>query len=130
MRDIMLIHEGQGVKPEEFRPYVAYIDERGEPKDWFYDAFLFLMFGGAPSGATYIDGATTRADWEHFLNVTFARDRCLDALDQEIEAVAGAWQARPGLPGHPMIIPPPVRRRLATWTAMACRRISRCARIG
>ncbi len=88
MRDIMLIYEGgKAWKPEEFRPYVAYIDERGEPKDWFYDAFLFLMFGGAPSGATYIDGATTRADWEHFLNVTFARDRCLDALDQEIEAV-------------------------------------------
>ncbi len=88
MRDIMLIYEGgKAWKPEEFRPYVAYVDERGEPKDWFYDAFLFLMYGGAPSGATYIDGATNRADWEHFLNVTFARDRCLDALDQEIEAV-------------------------------------------
>jgi hypothetical protein len=96
MRDIMLIYEGgKAWKPEEFRPYVAYIDERGEPKDWFYDAFLFLMFGGAPSGATYIDGATTRADWEHFLNVTFARDRCLDALDQEIEAV-GRRLGKPG----------------------------------
>ena len=103
------------------------------PRTWFYDAFLFLMFGGAPSGATYIDGATTRADWEHFLNVTFARDRRLDALDQEDRGCGPApGQGRPGLPGHPddPLSLLPVRRRLAMWTAMAFRRTSRCARIG
>ena len=88
MRDIMLIYEGGTEwKPEEFRPYVAYVDPDGRPKDWFYDAYLFLMYGGAPSGTTYIDGATNRADWEHFLNTTFAPGRCLSALDAEIEAV-------------------------------------------
>ena len=65
MRDIMLIYGEPGKwKPDDFLPYVAYLDRQGKPRDWFYDAFLFMMFGGAPSGKMYIDGATNRKDWE------------------------------------------------------------------
>lgn len=53
MRDIMLAY----IAPdrwasEDFLPYVAYRDKGagGEPRDWFYDSFLFLMYAGAPSG--------------------------------------------------------------------------------
>ncbi len=85
MRDIMLIYQGDKPwTPAEFYPYVAYLDRQGNPQDWFYDAFLFLMYGGAPSGATYIDGKSDRKDWEYFLDVTFAAGRSLDGLDRAI----------------------------------------------
>ena len=88
MRDIMLIYISDGAwAVENFRPYVAYLDKQagGQPRDWFYDSFLFLMFGGAPSGGAYYNGTATKADWDHYLGLLFSPDRCLVALDACIE---------------------------------------------
>lgn len=90
MRDIMLAY----IAPErwtrdEFLPYVAYLDREkgGAPGDWFYDSFLFLMFGGAPSGGAYYNGTANKADWAHYLDLLFSPDHCLAALDACIEDV-------------------------------------------
>ncbi|MBM4086307.1 MAG: DUF4855 domain-containing protein, partial [Planctomycetes bacterium] len=89
MRDIMLIYGGPGKWTKaDFLPYVAYLDRDGKPRDWFYDAYLFMMYGGAPSGQTYIDGATNKADWEFFIAEEFAADREFAALDAAIAHAA------------------------------------------
>ena len=85
MRDIMLVYANtNGWRQANFLPYVAYVDSAGKPRDWFYDAFLFMMFSGSPSGATYISGATDRRDWEFYLDEEFAPGRELAALDATI----------------------------------------------
>ena len=66
MRDIMLCYMREGQwDPDHFAPYVAYMDRaRGNtPQDWFFDAFLFLMYSGAPSGGAYFDGNANASDW-------------------------------------------------------------------
>ena len=82
MRDIMLIYGEPGKwKKDDFLPYVAYLDPTGKPRDWFYDAYLFMMYGGSPSGTTYIDGPSSKSDWEYFIAEEFAPDREFAALD-------------------------------------------------
>lgn len=105
MRDIMLIYATPGKwGPDEFLPYVAYLDQGGQPRDWFYDAFLFLMYGGAPSGHTYIDGATDRKDWEFYLSEEFAPGREFAALDRTVgEAARLMGRAAPAVPVIAMI---------------------------
>ncbi len=103
MRDIMLVYAEPGHwRPANFLPYVAYVDRTGKPRDWFYDAFLFLMYGGAPSGQAYIDGATNRKDWEFYLDEEFAPGREFAALDQTVEEAARMLKAK--APQVPVIV--------------------------
>ncbi len=88
--DIMLIYgRPGGWQRDHFLPYVAYLDKKrgGRPVDWFYDGWLFLFYGGAPSGKDYISQDTTKADWEFYFNALFARGQYIDALDQCIAGV-------------------------------------------
>lgn len=90
MRDIMLAYMGRDVwKQEDFLPYVAYLDKKqgGRPVDWFYDSWLFLMFGGAPSGGAYAFGSATKTDWDFYFDLLFAPDQNLAALNACVEAV-------------------------------------------
>lgn len=92
MRDVMLVYLGQEPERwtrERFLPYVAYLDKDagGEARDWSYDSFLFLMFGGAPSGGSYIHGTANKADWEAYLDLLYSPDHYLAALDGCIEEV-------------------------------------------
>ncbi len=116
MRDIMLIYGEAGKwKPDDFLPYVAYLDRQGKPRDWFYDAFLFMMFGGAPSGKSYIEGATNRKDWEFFLDEEFAPGREFAALDATIEAAAKSLGRAPVVPVIVMIpYPSPKQKDFGT----------------
>ena len=71
IRDLMLIYLSKDSWPQDdFLPYVAYLGKEPprKPRDWFYDSFLFLAYGGAPSGTTYIDGPSNKADWEYYLD--------------------------------------------------------------
>lgn len=89
MRDIMLAYVGRGVwGVDDFAPYVAHLDRQGRPTDWFYDSFLFLMYGGAPSGGSYYNGTANLADWKAYLDILFDPDHCLAALDRSV-ALAG-----------------------------------------
>ena len=87
-RDIMLVYCERAWNLQQFLPYVAYLDRDGKPQDWFYDSFLFMMFGGAPSGQTYYDGATNKGDWEHFLDAVFTADMGFAALEEALVKVA------------------------------------------
>lgn len=98
IRDLMLIYLGpESWAKEEFLPYVAYLGKEGakdkKPLDWFYDSFLFLAYGGAPSKTTYIDGPTVKTDWEfYFDNLLFREGRSLHALEAclgDVEKVLG-----------------------------------------
>mgnify|MGYP003586132995 CR=1 FL=1 len=103
MRDILLVYAEPGHwRLANFLPYVAYVDREGQPRNWFYDAFLFLMYGGAPSGQAYIDGATNRRDWEFYLDEEFAPGREFAALDQTIAHAAQLLRKKP--PQVPVIV--------------------------
>jgi len=91
MRDIMLIYLGGDRWSEaDFLPYVAHLDKAkgGEPDDWFYDSWLFLQFGGAPSGGAYAYGTANKADWDAYYGKLFEPGRSLAALDACIESVS------------------------------------------
>ena len=91
IRDLMLVYAGEERwSAEDFRPYVAYLGgpDGNRPQDWFYDSFLVLQYGGAPSGAPYINGQTTKADWEHFRRLIFEPQSHLHALDAAIGEAA------------------------------------------
>lgn len=90
MRDIMLAYMEPGHwAQQDFLPYVAYLDKTagGAPRDWFYDAWLFLMFGGAPTGGDYINGSAKFGDWQFYVDQLFLPDRNLAALEACIEDV-------------------------------------------
>lgn len=114
MRDIMLIYAAPGQwRSENFLPYVAYLDRAGKPCGWFYDAYLFLMYGGAPSGKPYIDGATDQKDWTFYLDEEFAPDREFAALDRAVdEAAHRMGRDAPSVPVIAMI-PYPSRKQKA-----------------
>ncbi len=101
-RDIMLVYCERPWNLQQFLPYVAYLDTNGKPQDWFYDSFLFMMYGGAPSGQTYYDGATNKQDWEHFLNAVFASDTGFAALEEAMVKVAE--QLRSPVPTMPVMV--------------------------
>ncbi|MBU0610986.1 MAG: DUF4855 domain-containing protein, partial [Armatimonadetes bacterium] len=90
MRDIMLAYMQPGHWAQaDFLPYVAYLDKAagGVPRDWFYDAWLFLMFGGAPDGGSYIHGTAKLDGWQFYVDQLFMPDRNLAALDACLEDV-------------------------------------------
>ncbi len=89
MTDVMLLYMAPGRWPvQHLRPYVAYLDKQtGKAKDWFFDGWLFLMYGGAPSKQAYINGATHKADWMFFLDLLFKPGLHLDALDKCVAQV-------------------------------------------
>ncbi len=92
IRDLMLIYLGQGKwNTDEFLPYVAYLgqDVGKQPLDWFYDSYLFLAYGGAPSGTTYYDGPTNKADWEHYFNLLLPALQNLQACIRSVEHTLG-----------------------------------------
>ncbi len=103
-RDIMLCYLEPGAWSQaDFGPYVTYRGvDAPHPQDWFFDAWLMLMYGGAPSGKGYSDGATDHRDWSFFLDQLWAPGRNLDALDQAI--TAAAQQLPPPPAPHPVII--------------------------
>jgi len=114
IRDLMLIYlQNDAWAQAEFLPYVAYLsrDAARKPQDWFYDSFLFLAFGGAPSGTTYISGASNKADWEfYFDQLLFRPDRSLAALDACIRDVEKTLGPRPPVPVI-LMIPYPSREQ-------------------
>ncbi|MDD4016793.1 MAG: DUF4855 domain-containing protein [Kiritimatiellae bacterium] len=113
MRDIMLIYAGTNHwRPENFLPYVSYVDREGKPRDWFYDAYLFLMFSGGPSGVGYSDGATNRKDWDFYLDEEFAPGREFAALNTAIENAARQMAVKaPTVPVIAMIPYPSVSQK-------------------
>jgi len=99
IRDLMLVYLSKDSWPQEdFLPYVAYLgkERQKKPRDWFYDSFLFLAYGGAPSGTTYIDGPSNKADWEYYWDqLLFREDRALAGLEACLADVERTLGPRP-----------------------------------
>ena len=86
--DCMLIYNQPERSTEHLMPYVARLDADGTPVEWLFDSFLFLFYGGAPSGASYYNGPTNLGDWLHSLDTWFEAGRDLDALAEAVERAA------------------------------------------
>ncbi|MFQ6096157.1 MAG: DUF4855 domain-containing protein, partial [Armatimonadota bacterium] len=92
MRDIMLVYmRAGGWREHDFRPYVAHLNrsQGARPTAWFYDGFLFMAYGGAPSGHLYYNGPTDAADWRFFLDWCFGDGEALSALDAAVRDLEG-----------------------------------------
>ena len=114
IRDLMLVYLSKDSwSQDDFLPYVAYLGDEAprKPRNWFYDSFLFLAYGGAPSGTTYIVGPSNKADWEYYLDqLLFREDRALAALETCIAAVEQTLGPRPKVPVI-LMIPYPSREQ-------------------
>lgn len=75
--DIVLLYYVQGERPgpSYYHPYVAYIDDDGRPKAWFFDAFLYTAAG------------TLQGSYE-WANPLFEDGIYLDALNDAIAQAA------------------------------------------
>lgn len=88
--DLALIYAGNIHRPEwtkeQLQPYVTHVYADGH-EEWFFDAFLFLEF--SKGDIAYQNGLKltpgTQSDWQDLLNIYFAENRTLHALDQLIE---------------------------------------------
>lgn len=81
-----LIYERSSRSAEDLLPYVCRMD-RGRPREWLFDSFLFLRFN-MPSGTRTDEGPTTWPDWLKHLDDWFADGRDLRALDEAIGTAA------------------------------------------
>lgn len=92
MRDVMLLYIGEKdhYTTADLMPYVAYLDKSrgGRPLDWFYDSYLFMMFSGAPSGTSYIEGPTSQSDWKFYIDGLFEPNKNIAALDAAVSEAA------------------------------------------
>ncbi|MBO0991764.1 DUF4855 domain-containing protein [Bacillus sp. SD088] len=69
---------------ERILPNISYIDQEGEPQDWFHDGVLYLglhspkggNFGGQSNPGADLD------DWKWYLNKTFAAEGDLQQLNE------------------------------------------------
>lgn len=106
LRHLLLVYSKQPADwpPENFRFSVTYLDQKGEPVDWFFDSFLFMP-PASPSGNSFYPGVnlgTTRSsegdyfivptsnparkdDWVWLLNNYFGENTMLGGLDRYME---------------------------------------------
>ena len=61
--------------PDDFKPYVLYLDKNGKAQDYFFDSYLFLpcMSYGPSSARMHYDKAnpTKAIDWTFYVEDTF-----------------------------------------------------------
>lgn len=71
--------------PDDFKPYVLYLDKNGKAQDYFFDSYLFLpcMSYGPSSARMHYDKAnpTKAIDWTFYVEDTFYKDTNVDALE-------------------------------------------------
>ena len=92
-KDIVCFHYGYwpddeslaNNKKDVFKPYIGYIDEKGNYLDTMFDAVMFLIIQGrCPSGGNLNSNGepAIMSDWEYLIENTFGKDINLDALDE------------------------------------------------
>lgn len=114
MHHMVLIYHGQKVRPvwnkQALLPYVAYVNEQGEPQDWLFDGFLFLEF--AANDGIYLHAyqkdkrLPTIADWTWLADAWFRPDSGLVGLEEAVAEVGEKLKA----PNHkvPVVITLPL----------------------
>ncbi|MCE5241425.1 DUF4855 domain-containing protein [bacterium] len=97
VNDIVLIYHGLKSRPawtrEAFLPYVAYVERQGKPRDWFFDAFLFIEFASDTGAWLHCPPPKgqlpTPQDWVWLADAWFRPAAGLVGLDQAVAEVAG-----------------------------------------
>lgn len=78
----------------DYLPYVAYVDEAGQPQDWMFDTIALCPQGTTPTqhsfGLNTPDKATNLADWQWYLNEVFEPGHQLDALEAAVAQAKAA----------------------------------------
>lgn len=80
---------------DKFMPYVAHLNQKGQPDDTFFDTFLFLgistPYGGSTQRYYNWEGNTThpgqKQDWQWYLDRLFTKNQQLDALNETVKKV-------------------------------------------
>ncbi|GIP34672.1 DUF4855 domain-containing protein [Paenibacillus sp. J2TS4] len=82
-------HNGLGDwTKENLIPYIAYVNNDGEPQGWFFDGILYLGLS-SPEGRAYEMSlkASNWDDWKWYLDKTFADGGDLDELNEAVAYV-------------------------------------------
>lgn len=80
-------HEEAGlITPEEFLPYVAYLDTEGTVVDTMFDGFLFLPY----TKFNYSNEARNSAGWHYYLDDVYYPERNMAALNTAVGTVKSA----------------------------------------
>lgn len=66
------------ITPEQYLPYVAYLDKDGNITDTFFDAYLYLPY----TRFNYSDEAKSADGWRTYVNDIYEKDRNMDALEK------------------------------------------------
>lgn len=74
------------ITAEEYLPYVAYLDDQGNIKDTFFDAFLYLPYVRHIHGQGSNYGRSADG-WRTYVDDMFYEDRNMNALDKCAETV-------------------------------------------
>ncbi|WP_062108687.1 DUF4855 domain-containing protein [Bacillus niameyensis] len=74
---------------DKLLPYVSYVDQAGEPQDWFFDGVLFLGLQ-SPNKRDFMEVSipTNKDDWQWYLDKTFAPDGDMEQLNEAAKEVA------------------------------------------
>jgi hypothetical protein len=97
LRDIVLVYRGgEPRRAEELLPLVAYLDRYGQPRAWFFDAFLLSPTGGLAAGADWFR-SSNQAHWQAWLEAVFGSGGLVEELARAVAQVA----ARLGPPPRP-----------------------------
>lgn len=97
INDLVLLYNGSYAhapqygdwKKEDIIPYISYVDEDGEPLDWFYDGVLYLgnqSLAGRDFGNDL--EPTNLEDWQWYLDKTFADQGDMHQLNEAAKEVA------------------------------------------
>lgn len=79
IRDLVLLYNGwypngEGIwTKDKIIPYISYVDQQGEPADWFYDGVLYLGLL-TPGGERNFGSTALFEDWQWYLDTTFGAD--------------------------------------------------------
>ncbi|MFY0758905.1 DUF4855 domain-containing protein [Metabacillus dongyingensis] len=76
--------EGDWTK-DRIIPNISYVDQNGNPVDWFFDSVLYLGLT-SPAGRGFGGGANLQ-DWNWYLNKTFAQNGDMQQLNEAVKEV-------------------------------------------
>lgn len=105
IRNLILFYNGQypgdlgDWKKEQFVPYVGYVDEEQQAKDFLFDGGLFLgLWSKNQRSFAESDSPSNKEDWEWYLDKTFGEQGDAAQLNEAVREVAEQL----GQPDHRM----------------------------
>ena len=70
-------------KKDDILPYITYVNQEGEPQDWFFDGVLYLGLL-TPQKRSFEIGTATLDEWKWYLDKTFRSDGEMVQLNEAV----------------------------------------------